>query len=325
MKRMLLPAALLLCAAAACEPAPSTNTTNAGNMNAANINAANSNTTAAAAWTNDDIINGDKQAWDLIKAKDYAAFESLLDDNFIDVTPAKVNNKAETVAAIKTFDLTDVGLSDFKVVKLDNDAAVVTYTVRLKGSVGGKPIPANAPAERHSTAKVLRNGKWLAVYHQETVSEPSMPPPPPSSASNANSANTNSATTNATPATLATTADVVADERMIWDAFQKKNLAGFESALTDDALEVEADGVYDKAMSVNTMRQMLNSGVFMATLTDSKTVKLDDDATVLTYIAHSPLKGFPTQGQRHSTVWVKRGGKWMAAFHQGTTITKAAM
>jgi hypothetical protein len=323
MKRMLLPAALLLCAAA-CAPAPSTNTaaTNAGNMNAANMNAANSNTMSAAAWTNDDIINGDKHAWDLIKSKDYAAFESLLDDNFIDVTPVKVNNKAETVADVKTFDLTDVNLSDFKVVKLDNDAAIVTYTVRLKGSVGGKPIPANAPAERHSTAKILRGGKWLAIYHQGTVIEPPMPPPPPSSASNAN---TNGATTTASPATLATTADVEADERMVWDTFEKKNLAAFESVLTDDSLEVEPDGVYDKAASVNMIKQMLNAGTFKATLSDSKTVKLDDDATVLTYTAKSAMKGFPAMGQRHTTVWVKRGGKWMAAFHQGTTIMKAGM
>jgi hypothetical protein len=325
MKRMLLPAALLLCAAAACEPAPSTNTANTNapaNMNAANVNAANSNTMSAAAWTNDDIINGDKKAWDLIKSKDYATFESLLDDHFIDVTPAKVNNKAETVADIKTFDLTDVSLSDFKVVKLDNDAAVVTYTVSLKGSVGGKPIPANAPAERHSTAKILRGGKWLAVYHQDT---PIMPPPPPpaaSPASNANSANMNSAaTTTASPMT--TTSDVEANERAVWDALKRKDWNAFASFLADDAVEIEPDGVYDKTGSVKGVQGF----PFPTTsLSDFMTTPLDDDAKIVTYTVKGTGPDKKPFSQRHSTVWVNRGGKWLAMFHQGgTPITKSAM
>jgi hypothetical protein len=27
-------------------------------------------------------------------------------------------------------------------------------------------------------------------------------------------------------------------------------------------------------------------------------------------------------GERQSTIWVNRGGKWLAVFHQGTTIVK---
>jgi hypothetical protein len=341
MKRIYLCAALLLFGAAACAPAPTDNANSNANMS--NMNAANSNTMSATSWTNDDVISNEKKAWDAIKSKDYAAFDAMLDTNFIDVTRAGVLDKAGTVAEVKTFDLTDVTLSDFKVIKLDNDAAIVAYTVVLKGSMNGKPIPANAPAERHGTAKVWRNGKWLAVYHQETPSIPIPPPVTAGAAANSNRANANNANTPdslkntnaagakntnvaataaASPATLTPTADAEANEKMVWDAFDKKNISGFEGVLNEDSLEVEEDGVYSKAASVDMIRKMLDSTSFKSTLSDFKTVTLDDDAKVVTYVAKSNYKGAPPLGVRHSTVWVNRGGKWMVAYHQGTAITR---
>jgi hypothetical protein len=339
MKRIYLCAVLLL-GAAACAPAPTDNANS--NANTSNINAANSNRTGAAAWTNDDVIANERQAWDYIKAKNGDALAALIDDNFIEVTPMGLRTKAETLAFVKTFDLTDMTLSDFKVVKLDNDAAVVAYTVSLKGSVGGKPIPPNAPAERHATAKVWRGGKWIALFHQVSPVEPPTATPPGGNANanaaakNANAAATaknvnagdtaknvnTGAATAASPAALTPTADAEANEKMIWDAFDKKNISGFEGVLTEDSLEVEPDGVYPKAASVDMMRKMLESSNFKATLSDFKTVTLDDDAKIVTYVAKSNSKGFPPAGMRHSTVWVNRGGKWMAAYHQGSTIMR---
>jgi hypothetical protein len=116
-----------------------------------------------------------------------------------------------------------------------------------------------------------------------------------------------------------------ANEKAIWDAFEKKNVAGFESALIDDAVEVEPEGMFDKKGSVEVVTQMVNAGPFKATMSDFKTVTLDADAKVVTYTVKSAMKGFPAAGQRHSTVWVNRGGKWMAAYHQGTTVMKGAM
>ncbi|HVG30699.1 MAG TPA: nuclear transport factor 2 family protein [Pyrinomonadaceae bacterium] len=340
MKRIYLSAALLLCAAA-CAPAPADNAN--ANANMSNMNAANANLTGAAAWTNDDVIANERQAWDSIKTKNGDALGATLDDNFINVTPLGVRTKAETVAYVKTFDLTDATLSDFKVVKLDNDAAVVAYTVSMKGSIGGKPIPANAPAERHGTAKLWRGGKWVAVYHQVTPVEPPMVMPPGGNA-NANAGggakntntgdgarnvnaidtakNANAAASPASTAPLTPTADAEANEKMIWDAFDKKNIDGFAGVLSEDTLEVEPDGVLTKAASVDMMRKMLDAGSLKATLSDFKTVPLDADAKIVTYVVKSNTKGFPPAGMRHSTVWVNRGGKWMAAYHQGTTIMK---
>lgn len=330
MKRIYLCAALLV-GAAACAPAPTDNANS--NANVSNMNAANSNTASAATWTDDDVIANERQAWDWIKAKNSDALAAALDDTFIEVTPGGVSTKAETVAEVKTFALTDVTLSDFKVIKLDDAAAVVAYTVSMKGSVGGKPIPATAPAERHATAKVWRGGKWLAVYHQLSPVAASMMPA--GGAANANAANANTAggskntntaaTTAASPAVLTPTADAEANEKMIWDAFEKKNIDGFASVLSEDTLEVEPDGVYTKTTSVDAMRKMSSAGTFAGTLSDFKTVALGEGSKVVTYVVKSNSKGFPPTGMRHSTVWVNRGGKWMAAYHQGTTIMNRGM
>lgn len=316
MKRMLLPsAALLLCAAAACTTAP-TNTTNTANTNAANANAANSNTRAAATWTNDDVIAHDRAAWDAIKRKDSAAFSDMLAPEFIDVTPEGVFDKAGTVEAVKAFDLTDVTLGDFKVLKIDDAAAVVTYTVSLKGSDGGRPFPADNKAYA-STAKVWRGGKWHAVYHQ---SSPVMPAPPtPASAASSPSPAASAATAASTPA--ATSADAEANEKLVWDALKRKDWNAFASFLAEDQLEVWGTGVNTKAQSVEGVKAVDFSDF---TLSNFKTVPLDADAKLVTYTVKGTgpdRKPFTEYG---SSIWASRGGRWLAVFHQGTLAAPPA-
>ncbi|MCA1615534.1 MAG: nuclear transport factor 2 family protein [Acidobacteria bacterium] len=166
MNKLLLPAALLLCVAA-CAPAPTNSTNTNANANAANTNAANANSAAAPTWTDDDVIAGDRAAWDAIKRKDWVAFPDLLAPEFIDVSPEGDRDKAGTVAFIKKVDITEATLSDFRVVKIDNDTALTVYTVTSKGTIDGRPIPADGKMY-HSAVKVWRGGKWLAVFHQGT-------------------------------------------------------------------------------------------------------------------------------------------------------------
>jgi hypothetical protein len=77
------------------------------------------------------------------------------------------------------------------------------------------------------------------------------------------------------------------------------------------------DGVYDKAGSVKGVQGFDAS---KAELSDWKTVKLTDDASLVTYVAKIP--GLPTE--YHSSIWVKRNGKWLGMFHQGTAAADSA-
>ena len=328
MKRIHPCAALLLLCAAACAPAPADNANSNANMS--NMNASNSNTTSAAAWTNDDVIANERQAWDMIKAKNVDA--SWFDDKFIDVASDGVTDKAATVAFLKTLDLTEATLSDFKVLKLDNDAAVVTYTVHDKGTVGGKPIPANSPGMRHSTAKVWRGGKWIAVFHQESLIEPPMVVPGGANANtananaananraNANVANSNGAATSASPAVM--TADVEANEKAVWDALRRGDWDAFASYLAEDQIEVEGGGVSDKAGTVNSVKGFNFAGTV---LSDCKVSAIDEDAKINTCVVKGTGPDKKPFTERATTIWVNRGGKWLAAFHQGTTVGKPMM
>ncbi|MGA9993802.1 MAG: DUF4440 domain-containing protein [Pyrinomonadaceae bacterium] len=309
MKRMLLFAALLL-AAAACTQTPEPNAPGA-NANAATTPKAEATVADA------DVIAKEKAIWDTIKNKNYDGFAAMLADDAIEVSDNGVYDKAGIVKNVKTFEPTEITFSDWKVTKIDKDAAVVSYTVSVKGNSNGKPLPPNTTA-RGSSAWLNRGGKWLAVYHQETTPE-QMPAPAtsPTPAKAATPAPKSSASP--TPAAIVTSADVEANEKAVWDAFKHKNYDAFASIVADDATEVESTGVYDKAGIVKGVQMFDATGT---TLSDFKVVKFDADAALVTSLVKGPVKVSGPEGERHTTIWANRNGKWMAVFHQGTRAVK---
>ena len=306
MKRILLLAALAA-ASAACQQLPTN-----GNLanQPSNVNAAAS---PAPTVSDKDITDKEKQIWDAINAKNYDAFAALLAEEEIYVTVDGVRNKAETVDDVKNLSLTEpAALSDWKVVHLDKDAVVVTYTVRIKGTYRGQPLPPDI-AERHSTAWVKRaDGQWLAYYHQDTrVETPTAAAPTPAPSASPAATATPVAAASPTPAP-ATPTEV---ENAIWDALRRKDWDGFAAFLADDSVEVEPDGVVDKAGSVNGVKTIDFTGV---TLNDMRELKLDADASLVTYLVKGPQPPFNGAGGRHTTIQIKRSGRWLAVFHQGT-------
>ncbi|HEX9917532.1 MAG TPA: nuclear transport factor 2 family protein, partial [Pyrinomonadaceae bacterium] len=97
-----------------------------------------------------------------LKRKDWDTFAAGLAEDQIEVEPTGVYDKAGTLAAVKTVDFTRMTLSDFKETKFDDDATLVTYTVKGPGP-DGKPME-----ERASSIWVKRGEKWLAVFHHGT-------------------------------------------------------------------------------------------------------------------------------------------------------------
>lgn len=317
MKRIFVLAALL-CAASACAPAEQANSNNS-NAVAANANAAATPAASPAAVSDAEIIALDRQIWEAIKTKNWDAFAAHLADDAITVNDMGVYDKKQTVEALSKMELSDYTLSDTRVVKLDHDAAVLTYAANAKANYEGKAVP--DAASRDTTVFVKRGGKWLAAFHQETAVQAAPPAAGNAAASNANAAapaNSNAAAT-ASPAAAAPAApaNVNDAEKQVWDLLRAKNWDGFAAFLTSDFLEVEPGGVTDKAGSVAAVRQVDFS---TAALSDFREVKLDADASVITYVVKGRGKDWPPKGMRHTSVWVNRGGKWQAAFHQGTII-----
>lgn len=291
---------LLLVLAAACAAPPT-------NREAAPTNSVATATPASIALSEADAIAKEKAIWDTIKNKDYDTFGNMLADDEVEVLADAVYDKAGSIAAVKDFELTEITFADWKFLPIDKDAVVLTYRVTMKGKYKGKKFPTESA--RASSAWVNRNGKWLAIYHQECPVSTTPPPP---------AAGSSPAKTRATPAsspTPATTgADPVASEAALWETLKSKNYDGFAAFLAADAIEVEPNGVFDKAGSVKGVSQFDFSNV---QLSEFKSVPFDSDAALITYLVKIPG---PEPAERHSTIWAKRDGKWLAVFHHGTPV-----
>lgn len=306
MKKILALVSVLITVAACTAPTENTN-------QPANTNTGAVTRSTALPLTEADAIAKEKASWEAIKNKNYEAFANMLTDDEIYVGPDGVYDKAATLNGLKSFELTDATFSDWKFVSVDKDAAIITYTATAKVKMNGKEMPPDTV--RSSSAWVNRDGKWLSIYHQECTIKP--PPPPPPATAKPKPA-TSPAAPPATPAAVVTSADAEANEKAIWDALKNKNLEGFASALAAESVEVEPEGVFDKAGSL----KMLNQFDFSkATVSDFKTIKFDADASLVTYMVKIP--GGSPNGERHTTIWVNRNGKWTALFHHGTIVVPA--
>ena len=282
---------------AACATPP----TNREATSSTNTNKA-AETKAASPLTEADATAREKEIWATVEKKDTAAFAPNLADNFIYVDANGVSDKAATVKGISEGTLSNLTFSDWRFVSLDKDAAVLAYTLKANSVMNGQTHPV---AMNVSTLYVNRGGKWQVLYHQDCEVSTAPPPPQPKP------------TTTPTPAAAATPAtmssDVVANEKAVWAALMAKHWDLFQGYLATDSVEVETFGIRDRAGSVKSVQGFDFS---KSSLSDFKTVKIDDDAAVVTYVAHFP--GQKPDTEYHTTVWANRNGKWSAVCHHGT-------
>jgi hypothetical protein len=263
-------------------------------------------TKAPASLTEAEAAAKEKEIWAALEKKDYAAFGSMLADDFVYVSGDGAHDKAESIKIVTGFVPTELVYSDWKFIPVGKTAGVVTFSVKGKATMNGQELP---PLNmRASSVWVNRGGKLVAVYHQDT--DVMTGPPPPQKAGPAPAGSF-------TPATLSS--DAEANEKAVWAAFAAKQWDIFGSYLASDFLEVEPDGVYDRAGSIKGVQSFDFS---KATLSGWKTVKIEDEANLVTYTEKSP--GMKPDTFYHSSVWSVRNGKWLGVFHQGTPMAPPA-
>lgn len=292
---------LLLALAAACAAPPT-------NREAAPTNSAATASPATMAISEADVIAKEKAVWDAIKNKDYETFANMLADTMVEVLPDAVHDKAASIAGVKEFEPTEVTFSDWKYLPINKNAVVVVYRVDVKGKYKGKEFPPQSAWS--SSAWVNRNGKWLATFHQECEAISAAIASPKGSPAKA------SASPASTPTTVPPGADPIATEKALWETLKNKDYDGFAAFLAADAVEVEPTGVYDKAGSLKGVTEFDAS---KAQVSEFKSVPFDTDTAVVTYLVKLPA---PAPAERHSTIWARRDGKWLAVFHHGTPIPK---
>ena len=92
-----------------------------------------------------------------------------------------------------------------------------------------------------------------------------------------------------------------------------------------DARFASEYGVFDRARVLADMRRSACKGT--ASLLDANVVSLASDVALLTYkAAFGALtcsgKSVPPHSAVHSSVWVRRDGKWLMTFQQETPLTQ---
>jgi len=298
----------LLIATAACSTAPPAN-----KDVTANANKAGAEMKSTGAVSESDIIAKEKAAWDIIKKKDWDGYGKTLAADYLEVLDDGVHDRAASLASIKEFVLSDVTFADWKMLPINKDAVIITYSVTVQASFKGEKIPPGP--YREASAYVNRNGEWVAIYYQETLARKA-PPPPPSPSPAASQPKKETGQVTLTPVTGP---DPVANEKSVWDTFRTRNYPGFASYLDKDFMEIEADAVYDKDGSV---KAVTGFDVSKFELSDWKSVKFDDNAALVTYTIKGP--GLQSEKEYHSTIWAKRE-RWLAIFHQGTPAATSAV
>lgn len=111
------------------------------------------------------IIALDTQGWEAWKNNDPAWFEANTTENFTSISSDGISNKSAVVKATSTDCMVkSFSLADFKFVRLDRNAVLLTYTATQDAVCGGKKAPTTL---RVAVNYVRRGGRWLeAMYMQ---------------------------------------------------------------------------------------------------------------------------------------------------------------
>ena len=112
------------------------------------------------------LIALEKQSWEEWKNKNGGFFQTLLTDEAVNIGVGGLSNKSQIVKSTSSdCEVKSFSVDNFKVVMLDKNVALLTYTATQDGVCSGQTIPAKVIS---SSVYVKRGGKWLNAFYQET-------------------------------------------------------------------------------------------------------------------------------------------------------------
>lgn len=112
-------------------------------------------------------------------------------------------------------------------------------------------------------------------------------------------------------------------ETRLWEGWKNRNSTPFQNSLSWDSVLVGESGVAGKDDSVKAMTST-DCTVQDFSLTDFKVTMFSKDTALLTYKGEQHVTCSGTAQPVNvmaSSLWIKRNGKWYAAFHQETPAT----
>ena len=128
----------------------------------------------------------------------------------------------------------------------------------------------------------------------------------------------------AAPARSAADTAIIANENKVADALMKKDKAGFSALVAADAWSIDGNGFMKASELAAALDQLV---IKSYKISDEKVSWVDPNTAIVAYkwTGSGSFGGqaFPPVVYA-STVWTKKGDKWVAVFHQETEAAKPA-
>jgi hypothetical protein len=110
----------------------------------------------------------EKAAWQTFKDKKSDEFKKLLSPNFMAVYSDGIYNKEQEIDSMKKWDMKSFALSDFTLVMTDADTALVTYHVKMEGTMEGKDMSGDYNC---GSVWQMKKGEWRPIFHTNMKEE----------------------------------------------------------------------------------------------------------------------------------------------------------
>jgi hypothetical protein len=115
--------------------------------------------------TQEMLVANERALYDAVARADRLTFESLVLPDGVWTTPLGFTPMNLLADALGNFHIPKWGIENPRLIWSDDNSALLLYARTGGGTLGEQRFAANTLA---STLWTKRNGKWLAVHHQET-------------------------------------------------------------------------------------------------------------------------------------------------------------
>jgi hypothetical protein len=127
-------------------------------------------TRAASSQTSDaQLITNERALYDAVAKNDPERFRSLVLSDGFWATPSGWVPMGPLAGGLSAFEVPKWAIENPRVVWTDGNSALLLYIRTGGGLYGDRPF---APMTLASTLWTKRDGKWVAVYHQESADIP---------------------------------------------------------------------------------------------------------------------------------------------------------
>jgi len=107
-------------------------------------------------------------AWQAFKDKKADDFKKVVDKDIRCVYAEGPSNMEKELSDMKKWDMKSFAISDYTVFSDEKDVAVVTYTVKVEGTLDGKDMSGTYNA---GSVWKQEKGKWMAIFHTNIKAE----------------------------------------------------------------------------------------------------------------------------------------------------------